>query len=54
MGMNRNEAYLYAMSIRDKHLSNARIELMMKSQGHTPDCIRQVKWWLSHDSSKTV
>lgn len=48
MGMSRNEAYEYAKSIRRKNLTHIELEKLMKSQGHTPDCIRQVKWWLSH------
>lgn len=46
--MTKNEAYLYAKSIRRAHYTNKQLEEKMSAEGYTVEDFKQVKQWLSH------
>lgn len=46
--MTKNEAYLYAKTIRRAHLTNKQLEERMLSAGFSEEDFKLVKYWLSH------
>lgn len=46
--MTKNEAYLYAKSVRRLNLTKQALENRMFSAGYSPEDVRMVRGWLSH------
>lgn len=47
--MTKNDAYLYFMSIRRKHLTHLQLEIKMQAEGYTEQDIKLVKAWIGSD-----